>query len=431
MKPRIQCVRQRRAGTGSRIAARARRRPGPRSGLRGDTAAITGRISVIRLERSTISKRRNYTLSRGESSWQYGDHVTRSRSGQARPAEPATARQVTIQDVARAAAVSRQTVSNVLNGSGRVGDAARARVLAAVEALGYYPHHGARSLRSRRTRQVAYVMPHMQLLPGNYIMQQFLQSLAAACARRSYSLVVVVPEGDPGDEMRRLIASRSVDAFLLSEVQQDDPRVEAADRGRDAVRVLRPDRPGAAAELGRHRQPRGRRRGRGARARPGVRADRLRRLPDAELLGRRAGRRVQGRAGRRRDLRRPGGHAAGRRRQRAQEDPVAAVRGPAWAAAGRHRDRQRPARRGGLQRGRGTAAADRPGPRRHRLRRQRRGRPDAPAADHRGHPGRRDRRAGGGPGAAPGRPRTRSAARRGGAGQAAPGREHGRARPGA
>ena len=126
--------------------------------------------------------------------------------------------------MARAAAVSRQTVSNVLNDSGRVGDAARARVLAAAEALGYHPHHGARSLRSRRTRQVAYVMPHVQLLPGNYIMQQFLQSLAAACARRSYSLVAVVPDGDPRDEMRRLIASRSVDAFLLSELQQDDPR---------------------------------------------------------------------------------------------------------------------------------------------------------------------------------------------------------------
>ena len=137
-----------------------------------------------------------------------------------------TARQVTIQDVARAAAVSRQTVSNVLNGSGRVGDAARARVLAAVEALGYYPHHGARSLRSRRTRQFAYVMPQVQLLPANYIMQQFLQSLAASCARRSYSLVIVVPEGDPTDEMRRLIASRSVDAFLLSELQQDDARVK-------------------------------------------------------------------------------------------------------------------------------------------------------------------------------------------------------------
>jgi DNA-binding LacI/PurR family transcriptional regulator len=65
----------------------------------------------------------------------------------------------------------------------------------------------------------------MQLLPGNYIMQQFLQSLAAASARSGHSVVVVVPDGDPREEMRRLIASRSVDAFLLSELQPDDPRV--------------------------------------------------------------------------------------------------------------------------------------------------------------------------------------------------------------
>jgi len=127
--------------------------------------------------------------------------------------------------VARAAAVSRQTVSNVLNGSGRVGDAARARVLDAVAALDYHPHHGARSLRSRRTRQLAYVLPRVQLQPDNYIMQQFLQSLAAACARRGNSMLTVVPDGDPRDELRRLIASRSVDAFLLSELQQEDPRV--------------------------------------------------------------------------------------------------------------------------------------------------------------------------------------------------------------
>ena len=156
-----------------------------------------------------------------ESGKQYGDHVTRSGSGCARPASTG---QVTIQDVARAAAVSRQTVSNVLNGSGRVGDAARIRVLEAVSALGYHPHHGARSLRSRRTRQIAYVMPRAQLRPGNHIMQQFLRALAAACARQSHSMVIVVPDGDPRGEMRRLIASRSVDAFMLSEMQPDDER---------------------------------------------------------------------------------------------------------------------------------------------------------------------------------------------------------------
>jgi DNA-binding LacI/PurR family transcriptional regulator len=132
---------------------------------------------------------------------------------------------VTIQDVARAAGVGRQTVSNVLNGSGRVGAAARARVLDAVAELGYHPHHGARSLRSRRTGQLAYVLPHALLLPSNYIMQRFLQALAAASGRRSYNMVVVAPDRDPRDEMRRLIASRAVDAFLLSDLHPDDQRV--------------------------------------------------------------------------------------------------------------------------------------------------------------------------------------------------------------
>ena len=144
-----------------------------------------------------------------------------STSGQARAI---TTDQVTIQDVARVAGVGRQTVSNVLNGSGRVGEAARARVLEAVAALGYHPHHGARSLRSRRTGQLAYVMPTALLLPSNYIMQRFLQALAAASGRQSYNLVVVVPDGDPRAEMWRLIASRSVDAFLLSDMRRGDPR---------------------------------------------------------------------------------------------------------------------------------------------------------------------------------------------------------------
>ena len=97
--------------------------------------------------------------------------------------------------MARAAGVGRQTVSNVLNGSGRMGEHVRARVLQAMADLGYQPHHGARSLRSRRTRQIVYVLPRVQLIPGNYIMQQFLQALAAASGRRGHGMLVVVPDG--------------------------------------------------------------------------------------------------------------------------------------------------------------------------------------------------------------------------------------------
>ncbi len=89
-------------------------------------------------------------------------------------------------DVARAAGVGKSTVSNVLNGSGRVGEAARARVLEMVDQLGYRPHHGARSMRSRRTMQLAYLMPPIQLEPTNLIMMQFMQSLLTAAAQQHY-----------------------------------------------------------------------------------------------------------------------------------------------------------------------------------------------------------------------------------------------------
>ncbi|MBF0815568.1 LacI family transcriptional regulator [Microbacterium paludicola] len=57
----------------------------------------------------------------------------------------------TIRDVGRAAGVSHQTVSRVLNGSEAVHPATRERVVAAIEALGYTRNDSAAELaRSRR-----------------------------------------------------------------------------------------------------------------------------------------------------------------------------------------------------------------------------------------------------------------------------------------
>lgn len=52
----------------------------------------------------------------------------------------------TLRDVARAAGVSAQTVSRVLNDSPRVRPATREQVLHAVADLGYRPNEGAREL---------------------------------------------------------------------------------------------------------------------------------------------------------------------------------------------------------------------------------------------------------------------------------------------
>jgi LacI family transcriptional regulator len=66
---------------------------------------------------------------------------------------------VTMKDIAKRAGVSLITVSRVVNNSGYVGKATRARVEAAIEELNYVPNMVASSLRSRQSDLLALVLP--------------------------------------------------------------------------------------------------------------------------------------------------------------------------------------------------------------------------------------------------------------------------------
>lgn len=66
---------------------------------------------------------------------------------------------VTIKDIAKHAEVSTATVSYVINESRYVSPERKARVLEAVEELGYYPNDNARSLRSKKTSAIGLIIP--------------------------------------------------------------------------------------------------------------------------------------------------------------------------------------------------------------------------------------------------------------------------------
>lgn len=97
---------------------------------------------------------------------------------------------VTIAEVARAAGVSKATVSVVLNGRAgavAISEATQANVLAVAARLGYTPNHAARTLRSRHTNIVT-------LLISTLINPYFTEIAAAvqvATARRGYELNIV------------------------------------------------------------------------------------------------------------------------------------------------------------------------------------------------------------------------------------------------
>jgi len=132
-------------------------------------------------------------------------------------------RRVVIDDVARVAGVSRQTVSNVLNEHGRFTDVTRQRVLTAVADLGYQPHHAARSMRSHRTATLAHPVVASELLPHNLFAAQFLQALVAATGAAGYSLLTT-PAG-PTDPTGQFVAEGRVDGVILCDSGPEDPRV--------------------------------------------------------------------------------------------------------------------------------------------------------------------------------------------------------------
>jgi len=128
--------------------------------------------------------------------------------------------------VARLAGVSRQTVSNVLNGRAAFSRDTESRVVAAMEELAYKPSRAAQTMRSRRTRQLGYHMSGEQLEVARGFTLGFVQALVKAAAREEHQIVVFTHHGDdPGPVFRDLIARRGVDAFILDESSVDDSRV--------------------------------------------------------------------------------------------------------------------------------------------------------------------------------------------------------------
>ncbi|MEU8763323.1 LacI family DNA-binding transcriptional regulator [Streptomyces sp. NPDC048659] len=141
------------------------------------------------------------------------------------------AQQVTIEDVARAAGVSRQTVSNALNAPHRLRATTLARVTAAIDELGYQPDQSARSLRTGTRRVIGYPAPADNPADPNPLMGGFLQALVSAADAVGHRVLLFRCDPERGaDAVARsfngLIAARQVDGFVLSDVIHDDPRVD-------------------------------------------------------------------------------------------------------------------------------------------------------------------------------------------------------------
>ncbi|GAA4191660.1 LacI family DNA-binding transcriptional regulator [Gryllotalpicola kribbensis] len=134
----------------------------------------------------------------------------------------------TVSDVARAAGVSRQTVSNVLNSPEIVREETRTRVAAAIAELGYRPHASARRLRTRRASTIAVRLDPFAGGISGAVLDRFLHALTERAEARGLSVMLYTAK-DAADEIRqfqRLVDGAAVDAFVLASTYDGDPRTE-------------------------------------------------------------------------------------------------------------------------------------------------------------------------------------------------------------
>lgn len=144
------------------------------------------------------------------------------------PQERATS-QVTLDDVATFAGVSRQTVSNVINAPERVRDETRQRVEEAIARLGYQPNRAARALRAQASRMIGYRIERVHEESLASIHDRFLHGLADTGREADHYLLLFTAD-DADAELAactQLFRAGGVDGFVLYGIDHGDPRPAA------------------------------------------------------------------------------------------------------------------------------------------------------------------------------------------------------------
>jgi DNA-binding LacI/PurR family transcriptional regulator len=142
-------------------------------------------------------------------------------------------RRPTIADIARAAGVSKGSVSYALNGNPGLSDQTRRRILAIAEEIGWRPNRAARALSASRAGACGLVLARpAHLLAYDPFFPRLISGIEAELSARQVALVLQIVD-DLDAEVRALArwwAERRVDGVLLVDLRVEDPRVPAVEQ---------------------------------------------------------------------------------------------------------------------------------------------------------------------------------------------------------
>lgn len=151
---------------------------------------------------------------------------------------------LTLEDIAKQAGVSRSTVSRVVNGQPNVREHVRRRVLEVIETTGYHPNVAARALASQRSWTLGLVIPRSvnSFFTDPYF-PRLLQGIAQACNQANYTLgLFLVSTKEDEDKVFPRVSRRGMlDGILVQSGQIGDRLIDGlVDSGVPLVILGRP-----------------------------------------------------------------------------------------------------------------------------------------------------------------------------------------------
>ena len=136
--------------------------------------------------------------------------------------------ELTIEDIAIKAGVSRSTVSRVLNGKSNVRDETRQSILAVIKETGYRPHAAARTLASQRSETIGLVLPlSVSVFFADPYFPNLIKGIAQGCNDHNYTLALFLA-GTPEDQTKlfsRVSQKGQVDGVIIQSGHHGDQSI--------------------------------------------------------------------------------------------------------------------------------------------------------------------------------------------------------------
>ena len=143
----------------------------------------------------------------------------------------------TIRDVAKEAGVSTATVSRVVNKNYYVSPEIEQKVRDAIEVIGYYPDSIARSLKSKATQTIGFIVSDI----SNIHFMFMARAIEEVVSKKKYNIIACSTEDDKNQELAYLetLISKKIDGLIINTTGKNTSFVSALSQHLPIVAVNR------------------------------------------------------------------------------------------------------------------------------------------------------------------------------------------------